>query len=38
VAFRIESSEPVYSLYDTTWAAVTWEKTIVPRNLDNLNY
>jgi hypothetical protein len=38
VAFRIESSEPVYSLYDTTRAAVAWEKTIVPRNLDNLNY
>ena len=38
VAFKIESSEPVYSASDTTWAAVTWEKTIVPRNLDNLNY
>jgi len=38
VSFRIESAEPVYSLYDTTWAAVTWEKMIVPRNLDNLNY
>jgi hypothetical protein len=38
VAFKIESSEPVYSVSDTTWAAVTWEKTIVPRNLDNLNY
>jgi hypothetical protein len=38
VGFRIESPEPVYSYYDTTWAAVTWEKTIIPRNLNNLNY
>jgi len=38
IGFRIESPEPVYSEHDTSWAAVTWEKTIVPRNLNNLNY
>ncbi|MBM4160336.1 MAG: hypothetical protein FJ217_04460 [Ignavibacteria bacterium] len=38
IGFRIESPEPVYSEHDTTWAAVTWEKMIIPRNLNNLNY
>lgn len=38
VAFRLESSEPVVTLQDTTWAAVTWEKNIVPRNLGDLTY
>lgn len=38
VAFQLESPEPVVSLHDTTWAAVAWEKTIIPRNLGSLNY
>lgn len=38
VVFQIESSEPVVSESDTMWASVAWEKTIVPRNLGNLNY
>jgi len=38
VAFQLESPEPVVSLYDTTWAAASWEKTIIPRNLGSLNY
>jgi hypothetical protein len=38
VAFRLESAEPVVSLQDTSWAAVTWEKNIVPRNLGDLTY
>ncbi len=38
VSFRLESPEPVVSLRDTVWAAVTWEKTIVPRNLIGLTY
>lgn len=38
VLFRVESPEPVYTGYDTSWAAVTWEKMILPRNLHNLQY
>lgn len=38
VSFRLESPEPVMSSQDTVWAGVTWEKTIVPRNLIALNY
>jgi hypothetical protein len=38
VAFQLESPEPVISMHDTTWAAASWEKTIVPRNLGNLSY
>jgi hypothetical protein len=38
VSFRLEGAEPVVSLRDTVWAAVTWEKTIVPRNLIDLTY
>jgi hypothetical protein len=38
VSFRVESPDPVYTDYDTSWAAVTWEKMILPRNLYNLNY
>ena len=36
IAFMVESSEPVYTKYDTTWASVSWEKMILPRNLKNL--
>lgn len=36
VSFVIQSPEPVLSGYDTTWPAVTWEKLIYPRNLNNL--
>jgi hypothetical protein len=38
VSFRLQSAEPVIWLQDTTWAEVTWEKTIVPRNLGDLAY
>jgi len=38
VAFQLESPEPVVSLHDTTWAAASWEKTIIPRNLGSLTY
>ena len=38
VAFQLESPEPVVTLQDTVWAMVTWEKTIIPRNLGSLNY
>jgi len=38
VAFQLESPEPVISQDDTTWAAASWEKTIIPRNLGNLTY
>jgi hypothetical protein len=38
VAFQLESPEPVVSQQDTAWAAASWEKTIVPRNLGNLTY
>lgn len=35
-SFVIQSPEPVYSGYDTTWPAVTWQKLMYPRNLNNL--
>ncbi len=38
VRLRVESPAPVYSYYDTTWSAVTWEKLLLPRNLWQLNY
>jgi hypothetical protein len=38
VSFRLQSAEPVISLQDTTWAEVSWEKTIIPRNLGDLTY
>ena len=38
VFFRVESYDPVYTPYDTTWAGVSWEKLIFPRNLNNLYY
>lgn len=38
IAFQLESPEPVVSFGDTLWAAASWEKTIVPRNLGNLTY
>jgi hypothetical protein len=37
VSFRVESPDPVYTGYDTSWAAITWEKMILPRSLYNLN-
>lgn len=36
VSFVIQSSEPVLTGYDTTWPAVTWQKLMYPRNLNNL--
>jgi len=38
VAFQLQSPEPTVSQQDTTWAAASWEKIIVPRNLGNLSY
>ena len=38
VAFKLESAEPVVGVQDTAWAMVTWEKSIIPRNLGSLNY
>jgi hypothetical protein len=38
VVFLLESPEPVVTMSDTTWSGVAWEKSIVPRNLGNLNY
>ena len=38
VAFQLESADPVITMQDTVWAMVTWEKTIIPRNLGSLNY
>jgi hypothetical protein len=38
VAFQLESAEPTISMTDTVWAMVTWEKTIIPRNLGSLSY
>jgi hypothetical protein len=38
VAFQLESAEPVVNMQDSVWAMVTWEKTIIPRNLGSLNY
>ncbi|RPI04703.1 MAG: hypothetical protein EHM64_09100 [Ignavibacteriae bacterium] len=36
IRFSIQSSESVP--VDTVWESVSWEKTILPRNLSNLNY
>ena len=36
VSFVIQSTEPVLTWYDTTWPAVTWQKLMYPRNLNNL--
>ncbi|MBI5464306.1 MAG: hypothetical protein HY966_05065 [Ignavibacteriales bacterium] len=38
VKFRVESTDPVYTSYDTTWFSVSWEKLLFPRNLNQLNY
>lgn len=38
IHFDLQSPEPIYSKSDTTWEGVSWEKTIIPRNLSNLNY
>jgi hypothetical protein len=35
VWFTIQSPEPVISNIDTTWPAVTWQKMMYPRNLNN---
>ena len=35
-SFVIQSPEPVYTSYDTTWPAVNWQKLMFPRNLNNL--
>ncbi len=37
-SFRLESPDPVIDGKDTVWSAVTWKKTITPRNLGDLNY
>ncbi len=33
VHFRVESPDPAISPYDTTWASISWEKLLVPRNI-----
>jgi hypothetical protein len=38
ICFDVQSIETVPSDRDSTWEAVSWEKTILPRNLSNLNY
>jgi hypothetical protein len=38
VFFRVEANEPVISEVDTLYSSVTWEKLLVPRNLNNLYY
>jgi hypothetical protein len=38
IAFQLEGADPTISVTDTVWAMVTWEKTIIPRNLGSLNY
>jgi hypothetical protein len=38
VSFQLESAEPTINMQDSVWAMVTWEKTIIPRNLGSLNY
>jgi hypothetical protein len=38
VSFQLESAEPTITPQDSVWAMVTWEKTIIPRNLGSLNY
>lgn len=35
VWFTIQSAEPVISNVDTTWPAVTWQKMMYPRNMNN---
>jgi hypothetical protein len=37
-SFRLESPDPVIDGKDTVWSAVTWKKTITPRNLGDLSY
>jgi hypothetical protein len=37
-SFRLESPEPVIDGRDSVWSAVTWKKTIIPRNLGDLSY
>jgi hypothetical protein len=37
-SFRMESQDPVIDGKDTVWSAVTWKKTIIPRNLGDLSY
>ena len=37
-SFRLESPDPVIDGKDTVWSAVTWKKTIIPRNLGDLSY
>jgi hypothetical protein len=37
IAFQLESPDPVITMQDSVWAMVTWEKTIIPRNLGSLN-
>ncbi len=36
--FKVESAEPTMTPFDTLWAAVSWQKLIYPRNLNNLYY
>jgi hypothetical protein len=38
VSFQLEAAEPTITMTDSVWAVVTWEKTIIPRNLGSLNY
>ncbi len=38
VRLRVESPAPVYTFYDTSWSAVTWDKLLLARNLWQLNY
>jgi hypothetical protein len=37
-SFRLEGPEPVVDGRDSVWSAVTWKKTIIPRNLGDLSY
>jgi hypothetical protein len=37
-SFRLEGPEPVVDGRDSVWSAVTWKKTITPRNLGDLSY
>ena len=37
-SFRLESPDPVIDGKDTVWSAVTWKKTIIPRNLGDLSF
>jgi hypothetical protein len=38
IFFDVQSMDIIPSDGDSTWQAVSWEKTILPRNLANLNY